>query len=141
LTFAHPVVRAAVYDDMSTAERIAAHRRAARVLADAGAESEQIAVHLEQSIPNGDPFVVDTLMHAAQRALQRGSSDVAVANLRRALDEPPSPEQRGGVLRALGLAERLLWNDEAIEHLGEAFELIEKPVRRARIALELGRAL
>jgi DNA-binding CsgD family transcriptional regulator/predicted negative regulator of RcsB-dependent stress response len=130
-----------VYDDMSSAERIAAHRRAGKILAEAGAEPEQVAVHLEQSIPNGDPFVVETLMQAAQRALQRGSSDVAVANLRRALDEPPAPNQRGEVLRALGLAERLLWNDEAIEHLGEAFDLIEEPVRRARIAVELGRAL
>ena len=45
------------------------------------------------------------------------------------------------MLRALGLAERLLWNNEAIEHLGEAFGLIEEPRRRARIAIELGRAL
>jgi class 3 adenylate cyclase/DNA-binding CsgD family transcriptional regulator len=141
LTFTHPVVRAAVYDDMSAPERIAAHRRAAKILAAAGAEPEQIAVHLEQSIPNGDPFVTETLVQAAQRALQRGSSDVAVSLLRRALDEPPTPEQRGEVLRALGLAERLLWNNEAIEHLGEAFDLIEQPVRRARIAVELGRAL
>jgi class 3 adenylate cyclase/DNA-binding CsgD family transcriptional regulator len=141
LTFTHPVVRAAVYDDMSAPERIAAHRRAAKILAAAGAEPEQIAVHLEQSIPNADPFVVDTLVQAAQRALQRGSSDVAVALLRRALDEPPTAAQRGEVLRALGLAERLLWNNEAIEHLREAFELIEEPVRRARLAVEHGRAL
>ena len=141
LTFTHPVVRAAVYDDMSNPERIAAHRRAAQVLADAGAEPEQIAVHLEQSIPNGDPFVVETLLKAAQRALRRGSSEVAVSALRRALDEPPAAERLGEVLRALGLAERLLWNNEAIEHLGEAFGLIEEPRRRARIAIELGRAL
>jgi class 3 adenylate cyclase/DNA-binding CsgD family transcriptional regulator len=140
-TFTHPVVRAAVYDDMSAPERIAAHRRAAKILAEAGAEPEQIAVHLEQSIPNGDPFVVETLVLAAQRALQRGSSEVAVSLLRRALGEPPSAAQRGEVLRALGLAERLLWNNEAIEHLAEAFDLIEEPSRRARISIELGRAL
>ena len=140
-TFTHPVVRAAVYDDMSAPERIAAHRRAAKILAEAGAEPEQIAVHLEQSIPNGDPFVVEMLVQAAQRALQRGSSEVAVSLLRRALGEPPAAAHRGEVLRALGLAERLLWNNEAIEHLAEAFELIEEPSRRARISIELGRAL
>ena len=117
LEFTHPVVRASVYDDMSTAERIAAHRRAATILAEAGAEPEQVAVHLEQSLPNGDPFVVETLRKAAQRALQRGSSDVAVSMLRRALDEPPPKEQYGEVVRALGLAERLLDNDEAIKLL------------------------
>ena len=141
LRFVHPVVRTAVYEDMSAAERIAGHRRAAQVLADAGADPEHVAVHLEHSIPSGDPFVVDTLMQAAKRALQRGSSDVAVALLRRALEEPPGPAERGEVLRALGLAERLLWNEDAIVHLGEAFDLIEEPHRRARIAIEVGRAL
>jgi class 3 adenylate cyclase/DNA-binding CsgD family transcriptional regulator len=141
LEFTHPVVRAAVYDDMSPAERIAAHRRAGRVLADAGAEPEQIAVHLEQSIPDGDPFVVDTLLEAAKRATHRGSSDVAVSLLRRALAEPPTAEQRGEVVRALGLAERLLDNDEAIVYLTETLELLEDPQRRARVAIELGRCL
>ncbi len=141
LEFTHPVVRAAVYDDMSGGERIAAHRRAARILADAGAEPEQVAVHLEHSIPNGDPFVVDTLQQAAARALKRGSSDVAVAALRRALDEPPTEEQHGEVVRALGMAERLLDNDEAIVYLSKAFELVEAPKRRARVGIELGRCL
>src|SRR5581483_1345761 len=141
LEFTHPVVRAAVYDDMSPAERIAAHRRAGRILAESGAAPEHIAVHLEQSIPGGDPFVVETLQQAAQHALQRGSSDVAVSLLRRALAEPPPPELRGEVVRALGLAERLLDNDEAILFLGEALELVEAPARRARIAIELGRCL
>ena len=141
LEFTHPVVRKAVYDDMSAAERLAAHRRAATILAEAGAEPEQIAVHLEQSIPNSDPFVVDTLQKAAHRALQRGSSDVAVSLLRRALDEPPAPEQYPEVVRALGMAERLLDNPEAIKFLGEAFDLVAEPQRRARIAIELGRSL
>ena len=96
------------------------------------------------------PRAVDTERRPVRRrdaaqgsaaALQRGSSDVAVSALRRALDEPPAPARLGEVLSGLGLAERLLWNDEAIEHLGEAFELIEQPRRRARIAIELGRAL
>jgi DNA-binding CsgD family transcriptional regulator len=141
LEFTHPVVRAAVYDDMSVAERIAAHRRAATILAEAGAEAEQVAVHLEHSHPNGDPFVVETLRNAAQRALHRGSSDVAVSLLRRALDEPPTEELHGEIVRALGLAERLLDNDEAIKLLSLAFDLIPEPPRRARIAIELGRCL
>jgi class 3 adenylate cyclase/DNA-binding CsgD family transcriptional regulator len=141
LEFTHPVVRTAVYEDMSGAERIAAHRRAASILAEAGAEPEHVAVHLEQSIPNGDPFVVETLLQAAQRALHRGSSDVAVSVLRRALDEPPRDAQYGEVVRALGMAERLLDNDEAILYLTKAFELIAEPRRRARIGIELGRSL
>jgi class 3 adenylate cyclase/predicted ATPase/DNA-binding CsgD family transcriptional regulator len=141
LEFRHPVVRAAVYDDMSAAERIAAHRRAATILADAGAEPEHIAVHLEHSIPNSDPFVVETLHKAAQRALQRGSSDVAVSLLSRAMQEPPAPERRAEIVRALGMAQRLLDNPVAIGLLSEAFDLVEDPRRRARIGIELGRCL
>jgi class 3 adenylate cyclase/DNA-binding CsgD family transcriptional regulator/tetratricopeptide (TPR) repeat protein len=141
LEFTHPVVRHAVYDDMSPAERIAGHRRAATILAEAGAEPEHVAAHLEHTVPAGDAFVVSTLRHAAQRALQRGSSDVAVSLLNRAMAEPPTEADRGEVVRALGLAQRLLDNTEAIRLLTEAFELIPEPDRRARIGIELGRAL
>ncbi|HET8529250.1 MAG TPA: AAA family ATPase [Gaiellaceae bacterium] len=141
LEFTHPVVRRAVYDDMSPAERIAAHRRAATILAETGAEAEQVAAHLEHTLPASDPFVVETLQKAAQRALQRGSSDVAVSLLQRALAEPPSREAYPEVVRALGLAQRLLDNDEAIRLLDEAFDLVPEPRRRARIAIELGRCL
>jgi class 3 adenylate cyclase/DNA-binding CsgD family transcriptional regulator len=141
LEFTHPVVRTAVYEDMSAAERVAAHRRAATILAEAGAEPEHVAAHLEHTIPNGDPFVVATLHKAAQRALHRGSSDVAVGLLTRAMAEPPSAADRGEIVRALGLAQRLLDNPVAIELLTEAFDLIEDPGRRARIGIELGRCL
>ena len=141
LEFTHPVVRAAVYEDVPPAERLAAHRRAADVLGDANAEPERIAVHLEQAEPSGDAFVVDTLRRAADRALQRGASDVAVGFLRRALAEPPAAEERGEVLRALGLAERLIDNDAAIVDLRAALDELEQSPRAVRLALELGRAL
>jgi DNA-binding CsgD family transcriptional regulator len=141
LEFTHPVVRLVVYDGMSPAERIAAHRRAATVLAATRAEAEQIAAHLEHTLPAGDSFVVETLQKAAHRALQRGSSDVAVSLLERALAEPPSGEAHGEVVRALGLAQRLLDNTEAIRLLDEAFDLVADPRRRARVAIELGRCL
>ncbi|MES1248673.1 MAG: AAA family ATPase [Actinomycetota bacterium] len=141
LEFTHPVIRTAIYDDMSAPERVAGHRRAATILADAHAEPEHIAAHLEHTLPAGDPFVVETLKMAARRALQRGSSDVCVALLSRALEEPPTAAERGEIVRALGLAQRLLDNPAAIRLLTEAFDLIEDPKRRARIGIELGRCL
>jgi len=102
---------------------------------------EQIAAHLEQAQPSGDPFVVDTLRRAADRALARGASEVAVDFLRRALAEPPTVDAHADVLRALGLAERLVDNDAAIVHLQEAFDELERSPRGPRLALELGRAL
>jgi hypothetical protein len=44
-----------VYDNVAGPERAEAHRRAADVLAATRAEPEQIAVHLEQVEPAGDP--------------------------------------------------------------------------------------
>src|SRR5204863_6395174 len=42
---------------------------------------------------------------------------------------------------ALGMAERLLDNDEAILYLTKAFDVVAEPKRRARIGIELGRCL
>ena len=142
LEFTHPVVRAAIYDRLPHAERLAWHRRAAAALAEApNVEPEQIAAHLVEAQPAGDPFVVETLRRAADRALQRGSSEVAVGFLRRALEEPPAEGDRRNVLRALGLAERLVDNDASIVHMREALDAPAGPARDPRLALELGRAL
>lgn len=142
LEFTHPVVRAAVYEELPAPERLGWHRRAAAVLAASPlVEPEQVAAHLVQARPAGDPFVVETLRRAADRALARGASEVAVDYLRRALAEPPPPGERAEVLRALGLAERLVDNDAAIVHLLEALDAFDGSPRAPRLALELGRAL
>src|SRR4051794_10896387 len=91
LEFIHPVVRTAVLEGMSAAERVRAHRRAAEALLEAGALPEQAAAHLLQTIPDHDSFVVEALRLAAGRSLAHGAPQAAVAYLRRALAEPPSP--------------------------------------------------
>src|SRR5204863_7900290 len=48
---------------------------------------------------------------------------------------------RRDVLRALGLAERLVDNDASIVHMREALDAPAGPARDPRLALELGRAL
>jgi DNA-binding CsgD family transcriptional regulator len=104
LRFAHPLVRNAVYQDVPAGRRALAHERAAAVLRAAGAEPERVAVHLLAADPNGAPAVVDTLVAAAQRALDRAAPEAAVRYMRRALDEPPAPEQRPAVVRRLAIA-------------------------------------
>ena len=141
--FAHPVVRAAIYGSIEPTERLAAHRRAAEILDAARAEPERVAAHLDLLPPAADPFAVETLRIAADRALVRGAPDVAVRYLRRALAEPPSPESRAETLRELGLAERRVDVRAAAEHLQEALLAAdpEDRTRYARLALELGRSL
>lgn len=105
LSFAHPLVRSAIYLDLPAATRVQAHARAARILADAGADANAVAAHLLESDPAGDPAVVGRLRAAARRAVEQGATDVAAAYLRRAVAEPPAPTDVAAVLRELGAAE------------------------------------
>ena len=139
--FAHPVVRAAVYESIEPTQRLAAHSRAAQLLDESGAEPERVAAHLDLVPPAADRFVVETLRIAADRALVRGAPEAAARYLRRALAEPPHEEVRMDTLHELGLAEQRVDISAAAEHLAEALESIDEPLRRARVALELGRSL
>jgi class 3 adenylate cyclase/DNA-binding CsgD family transcriptional regulator len=139
--FVHPVVRSAVYESIEASARLLAHRRAAELLEAARAEPERVAAHVDLVPPAGDPFVVDTLRVAADHALVRGAAEVAVRHLRRALAEPPPEEVRVDTLRELGLAEQRVDVSAAAEHLQQALNATEDPVRHARLALELGRSL
>jgi DNA-binding CsgD family transcriptional regulator/tetratricopeptide (TPR) repeat protein len=141
LGFVHPLIRAAVYDELTAYERESAHARAAHLLADAGAEPERVATHLLLGPPAADPKAVETLRDAARAAGPRGASESAVAYLQRALAEPPPGSERAGLLLELGAAETRVSGEAAVEHLREAHALTEDPIRRAETALLLGNQL
>src|SRR5262249_10203409 len=81
------------------------------------------------------------LGEAARRAMARGAADAAVTYLRRALAEPPVAMQRGEVLWELGLAEQSGNVIAAGDHLLEALELTDDPIRYGAVAVHCGRAL
>jgi DNA-binding CsgD family transcriptional regulator len=141
LGFVHPLIRAAVYESLTSLEREQGHERAAALLAAAGAEPERVAAQLLRSPPAGNTQTVARLREAARRAGTRGASESAVAYLRRALAEPPDAADRPDVLVELGSAEIRVSGEAAVEHLQEARELIDDPVKKAEIALLLGRQL
>jgi hypothetical protein len=99
LLFVHPLVRNAIHADLAPSERGAAHREAARLLADAGAEPERVAMHLLESGPAGDDAVVATLAEAAERALDRAAPEAAIRYLVRALAEPAGPRALPALIR------------------------------------------
>jgi DNA-binding CsgD family transcriptional regulator/tetratricopeptide (TPR) repeat protein len=140
LGFVHPLIRGAVYDSLAL-ERDGLHARAAELLVAAGAEPERVSAQLLRSPPGGNPETVATLREAARRASSRGASESAVAYLRRGLAEPPVAEDEAEVLVELGSAEMRVSGDAAVEHLQAARDLSDDPVRRAEIALLLGRQL
>ena len=142
LEFVHPLVRAAVAEQVPAAERLFAHARAARLVDAAGAPADSVAVHLLAAEPSADVWAVERLVAAARSGMGRGAPETAVTCLRRALREPPAPADRAAVLHELGAAELVLGEPgSAAEHLGEARELTEDPASRAGIARDLAAAL
>ena len=141
LGFVHPLVGAAIREDVPPGERELQHDRAARLLADAGAPDEQVAAHLRHAPAGGEAWVVETLRSAATASRRKGAADSAVAYLARALAEPPSAEERPELLLELGLAEALTSGPAAAGHLREAWEALSDPLERGKVAQMLGRAL
>jgi DNA-binding CsgD family transcriptional regulator len=141
LRFVHPIVGAAIYEEVPTAERTRLHARAARLLVADEAPIDQVAAHLLHTQPAGDEWVSRTLRAAASRALTHGSPDGAVTYLRRALAELPGKECPE-LLTELGVAQlRASHPGLAAEHLLRALAQVRDPGRRVAIGLDLGRAL
>ena len=93
--FAHPILRAAIYGDLSPAERERMHRATAMILRERGAPAGQVAAHVMLTEPAADPSTVALLRSAARDALALGDAAGAAALLSRALDEPPADARTG----------------------------------------------
>lgn len=141
MSFVHPLLRQAVYDDMPPVQRGLLHGHAARLLADEGAPPEQVAGHLLVAPAAAEPWVVRALLRAARRAQSRGAPEPATRYLVRALDEPPGVALRAELLVQLGAAEAAAGMPQAIEHLTAALELRADPAERGEAQRLLGRAL
>ena len=141
LGFVHPLVRDAVYQELSPAQRELMHGRAAAELREAGASADQVASHLLSMPRRGQEWIVDVLTDAARSAARRSAPESAVTYLRRALDEPPPPERRGEILLELGVSCTDTYAPLALEHLREAYELLDDPRKRAHAAFLLARTL
>lgn len=140
LQFVHPLVHSAVYEAMPPGRRSSMHGAAARLLADEGAHPDHVALHLINTEPAGERWVVDALQAAAAEASARGAPEQAAGYLRRALSEPPPSSARGAVLHQLGAAELLAREPLSTGHLAEALDATDDQEERGRIALLLGRA-
>jgi hypothetical protein len=88
--FTHPILRTAIYGELSPAERESLHRSAATILRERGAPAGQIAAQVMHTEPAADPWAVALLRDAARHALALGDAAGAAALLDRALAEPPA---------------------------------------------------
>ena len=134
LGFVHPLVRAAVYDQLSEAGRLDRHARAAQILAGRGVDAEKAAAHVLLLPPGGDSFAVVVLRRAVEEAYARGSPESAVAYLERCVSEPPPPGDLGEILFQLGVAAQQVDVNKGAERLADAMDAAQSPERRVTIA-------
>lgn len=141
LVFVHPLIGAAVLADLAPLGRARAHRRAAALLDRAGADTARVAAHLLETRPENEAWAAAALLAAGHDALVHGESRVAVRLLRRALDEPPPPDQRDAVLIELAHAEAAGDLPDAVSRLVQALDHVHDPHRRADAYNQLARLL
>jgi len=135
--FTHPILRTAIYGDLSPAERQRLHHAAGSTLRERGAPTGRVAAQVMHTEPAADSGVVTLLRDAARDALALGDATGAAALLSRALDEPPVDGARTAVLLELGQAYARAGAPEAIPALSEIVERAEDAAAIAEAAIEL----
>ena len=112
------------------------------MLLERGALPEQAATYLVRTIPDGDRLHRrDAASGGRSRSLAQGAAPAAAAYLRRALEEPPRPEERARVLYELGVAELQSGAAESARHLREAVDELEDATASPEIVLAYSHAM
>jgi DNA-binding CsgD family transcriptional regulator len=135
LRFQHALVRDAVLGGLTAGARAEAHRRAAELLAAAGAPAPVVATHLLRTEPRGDPATAAALAAEGRRALAAGAPAEARALLGRALAEPPREGDRHALLLDLARATQHLGEPGAGAYVRAAYDAAPDEAGRARAAL------
>lgn len=133
LAFRHPLIRSALYDDISASLRPAWHRDAARALAADGVPTPRVAhqLLLAISIPGAAPLdesLLNWTVEAAPSLIAQAPKD-AITLLREAVSRSPASTPRGAIL-ACRLAEALYRAGECeeAEHVAtRAMTVVDDP--------------
>jgi DNA-binding CsgD family transcriptional regulator len=135
--FYSALVRSAVYQAASVADRHTAHAALAAVLTE---DPDRRAWHRAAATPGPDPAVAADLEDAARRARAAGAIHTAAAAFERAAQFTPGPARRGALLLSAAEAARELGHtDHAARLLREADACLLSPHERA-YAIWLGDA-
>jgi tetratricopeptide (TPR) repeat protein len=139
--FVHPLIRAAVYENIEPLMKAELHQRAAELLSQAHAGVETVAAHYVAVAISPDSVSVDrqqspelVLMRAATEAMRRGSPESALRYLRRAMAMGGDVEHRQDMLLAAGRAAFQVDLPNAVEYLGQALQHVEDPEQRLDLA-------
>jgi DNA-binding CsgD family transcriptional regulator len=137
--FAHPILRAAVDSGMDASLRATAHRRAARLLREAGADAERVASHVMASGEGArDAQAAELLREAARRASARGAPHAAARYLGAVIGSDGQAD--AALLRELALAEVRSHHRDAPARVAAALAAAADARDRGAAALRLGLA-
>jgi DNA-binding CsgD family transcriptional regulator len=135
--FRHPLVRSAIYQAASVAQRHAVHAALAELFAD---DPDRRGWHRAAAAVGPDPVAASELEEAGRRALRRGAVTTAAAAFERATSLTQDPVQRRHLLlEAAATASDLGRAETVIRLLREADSLQLSPRERAqRMVIEDG---
>jgi DNA-binding CsgD family transcriptional regulator/tetratricopeptide (TPR) repeat protein len=129
--FKHPLMRSAIYNASTLAERVAAHSALATVLQN---DADRQVWHLAAAAVGPDDAVAEELESAATRAQQRGDVPVAVQALERAAElSADTARQARCLLKAVEFAFDMGWRDVVGRLLQRAEGLRVPPHDRFRL--------
>lgn len=129
VAFEHPLLLAAVRDSIPASRRSGLHLRAMRLFGATTGGLDRASAHALLTDPSGSDEVLAILRDGARRALERAAPHTAVAYLRRALAEPPKPDDEAGVILDLATAAYAAQEPDALD-------LAQLAVERSRDADE-----
>jgi DNA-binding CsgD family transcriptional regulator len=133
--FRHPLVRSAIYQAASVAERHAAHAALAEVLAD---DPDRRVWHRAAAAVGMDQAVTSELEATAHRAQRRGAITTAVAAFERAAALTADPVRRSAMLLSAAEAASELGRSEMVMRLLREADSIELGAHERAHAMWLG---
>jgi DNA-binding CsgD family transcriptional regulator len=138
LVFLHPMMRAAVYEQLGVFARRRGHSRAAERLKERGAGIEAIAAHLLAGPPQGDPENLRILRAAADEAVRHVAPRAAARYLERAVaEDAASGEELRALLLDLGRLQRQTSHPAARATLERALAQSASAPQRIEAAVDL----
>jgi DNA-binding CsgD family transcriptional regulator len=141
VVFCAPVVRWAIYQSMPVVTRSKLHAKAAHLLLERGADIHEVAEHLLETGPVGDPVVAEQLERVGRSSLEAGDTSLARRCFERALEEFPPAQRRGSAY--LDLAAAVV--DQPLSALGHFRRALEigagDDVRVVEVAIALLRSV
>ncbi|HKD89029.1 MAG TPA: LuxR C-terminal-related transcriptional regulator [Streptosporangiaceae bacterium] len=119
IRFRHPLIRTAIYNGASDADRRRAHRLLSEV-ADRCDDPDQLVCHRAAAAAGPDEGLAAALEIAAKRASRRSAWTTAAGLLRRSIELTPDDSRRARREIALAEAELVIGHPDVAQHVAEA---------------------